>query len=87
MPLYYPAELSDPELNPQFRRRWSERPPPKRARPAPSLRGSRPLSSSLQVQGDHTRSAATAPRRKRRSAPSFKLVRITRKLLDPRRAP
>jgi len=32
--LLYPAAMSDPDLNPNFRRMWFERPPPKRTRPA-----------------------------------------------------
>jgi hypothetical protein len=83
-----PWRLSDPTFNYQFARPWREHPPPpKRARPAPLREEADRYPSLQQVRGHHNKLTSTAPRRKRRAAPSFKLIRIARKLLDPRRAP
>jgi hypothetical protein len=63
-----------------------EKPPPKQQRLAPRSVESQPSQTPLSNKQSpkNSRSTTAAPRRKRRQAPSFKLIRIGRKLLDPR---
>ena len=72
-----------------FSRCWAEpeKPPPERQRPAPVAKNQPPQSFPKTDSAKKSRSAAVPPRRKRRQAPSFKLIRIFRRFLDPRPRP
>src|SRR3954452_22628144 len=94
------AAMSDPERNPQFRRQRRElerrnKPPPvenphvKEVLNIAGQRDSR-MADKLASTKKHTGSAGgskSMPRQKRHQAPSFKLVKIGRKLLHPRPRP
>jgi hypothetical protein len=79
----------DPLLRGPHRQKAHPKPPPDRARQRSPGQGAAPIaaSDSPGVEPDYTPKRPAVPRRKRRQAPSFKLVRIGRKLLDRRPRP
>jgi hypothetical protein len=77
----YLAAMADPDRNPNFRRRWAERPPPKRERPR--LENGNGASAAHNIKLNQQHRPLRGGRQSR--APLVVIRRVARRWLDPRR--